>query len=535
MNKKRIFSIVLAGVLLIGVLAACTPAQQATDQAPDQTPTTTPTPPTQGTTPPPPPTEDEGFQRGIVVASMGETPSIAPGRHSTLLGSHKHALTHNALFRAEYQTLAVVPDLVTEWRTLSDTVFEFTIREGVQFHNGDIMTAHDVSASFYYLRTYPDRNAVQGSIYSWEVLDDHTIRIDTGRPSALFFSDLTDHGNMVLPLSLIEAGHDFQAVPVGSGPYVFQEWSRGDFLYFTAFENYWDAERFPNVGSVLWRIIPEGTSRTIALETGEVNYVVDVSLPDIARLEAINEITVKQRPGIMWQGFFMNNDAHPFDNIIVRQAVDMAFDRDAMVLASLDGYGIPIRTTMPPMFAGATTEGTRPYDPEGARALLAEHGIDPASIGFEILFFDEVQRRRAEVAQASLAEIGIPVTLNHMEFGPWMALTLTDQYQSSFANHTVTSLVAFLRNMMHEDFIGTFNPPRIRNAELNELINQALVTVDENARVAILYEASKIANEHAGLIGVNMNIVFRAFNADLIVPELGPNGALYVNMMYWVD
>ena len=521
---------VLVFVLLAIIISACTPQQQALAPAGTGTAAPVAAPATGATTQAPPP--ETALGREIIIASMGETPSVAPGRHSTLLGSHKHALNFNGLFRLD-QDLEIVPDLVTEWVAHSDTLFDFKIQEGVRFHNGDIMTAHDFAASFEFLRTFPDRNAVQASMYSWEVLDDHTIRIDSGTPSALFFSDLTDHGNMVLPRSLIEAGHDFDHMPIGTGPFRFEEWRRNDFLRFTVFEDYWDESRAANVEAVTWRIIPEGASRTIALEMGEIDYAVDVALPDVERLEALPNISIMQRPGIMWQGFFMNNDVHPFDNIIVRQAVHMAFDTDAMVIASLDGFGVPVRQTHPPMFPGATTEGTREFDLEGAAALLAEHNIDPASVGFEILFFDEQQRRRAEVAQANLAEIGIPVSISMMEFAPWMTLTMAGEYQSSFANHTVTSLVAFLRNMMHEDFIGTFNPPRIRNSELNELINQALVTVDDNARAAILHDAAIIANQHAGLISTNMNIVVRAFNSNLVVPELGPNGALFVNMMYW--
>jgi len=309
----------------------------------------------------------------------------------------------------------------------------------------------------------------------------------------------------------------------------------GDSLTFTAFEEYFDEARTARVEYVHWRIIPEGASRTIALETGEIDFIVDVAFPDIPRLEADDNITVFQRPGNMFQYFLFNNDRPQFQNVYVRRAIDMALDREAMVIASLDGFGLPVYSTMPPIFDGSSQEGTRNFDPEGAVALLAEQGIDPASIEFDMLVFNEEQRRRAEVAQANLADIGMTTSITMIDHATWLTLTMGDNYETSFANHTQPNLLAFMRAIIHRDNIDVQNRARWDNEELSALIDQAIATIDTDARNAILQEASRMANEDVGFLGTNMNVVVRAFSSQLIVPEIAMNGSMFLNMAYWVQ
>ncbi|MCL2564668.1 MAG: ABC transporter substrate-binding protein [Defluviitaleaceae bacterium] len=498
--------------------------------------------------PPPPPMpqapepedepEEEAVQEprtGVIIASMTETPSVAPARHTALVGHFKNIMTHNGLFRVHDNDLTPVPDLVRDWAALSDTEFEFVLHEGIRFHNGQELTAYDVAASLEYVRTFPYQTAVHLSIDSWEVIDRHTILIDTGTPTAMLFNDLAHHGNFIMPRSLIESGHNFALAPIGSGPFVFENWTRGDSLDFSAFAHYFDRSRAPMIEYVHWRIMPEGASRTIALETGEVDYIVDVAFPDIPRLQSNPNITVMERPGATFSYFIMNNDRPQFENIYVRRAIDMALNRDAMLSASLNDFGVSVWSTMPPMFEGSSQEGTRQFDPAGARALLAENNIDPRTLAFDMLAFDEAQRRRAEVAQANLADIGIPTTITMIDFSAWLTLTLGDNFEASFANFTANNLVGFMRNLMTIDFIDTQNRSRMRNEELSGLIEEAFSTVDEGARNAILHEASRMANEHIGFIGTNMNTVIRAFNSTLTVPELAANGFMFMNMMHWAE
>ena len=530
MKKKSILSLFLAAVLSLGILAACAPAAQPATPADTAAPAAPAQPAPGGAVPPPLP--EQAIERGLTIAIQAETPTLAPARHTALIGGFKNSLTHNGLFRVNYEDLEPVPDLVASWRPISDTLFEFTLREGVLFHNGEEMTADDVVATMHYVRTYPEARVFHGSVVDAEVVDRYTFILDTGEPNALLFFELSHQANLIMPKSLIDAGNDFNANPIGSGPFVFEDWSLGDSLTFNLFEDYFDDERFPQVEYVHWRIIPEGASRTIALETGEVDLIVEVAFPDIPRMRDNPDITVFERPGLTYIYLLLNNDTPMFESIHVRHAIDMAIDKESLVMAAVDGFGVPISVAVPPVFPGISHEGTRSFDPDGARALLAEHGIDPSSLDFDMLVYSEEHRRRAEVVQANLADLGITTTITMIDFATWLGTAGTTD--AAFGAFTSANLLSFMRSTMHIDSIPAPNRSRQTNEELSALISEAIATVDVAARNALVYQATRVANEHSGFIPLHMNVLVRAFNSNLVVPEIAASGAMNLNTAFWV-
>ena len=534
MKKKRILSMILAATLLAGVLAACAPAQPPA--APAETTTTATTPAAPAATPAAPaPPPEETVARGLTVATLSEPPSVAPARHTAAAGGLMNALTHNGLFRVDHATLEPVPDLISGWTAISDTLFEFTLREGVLFHNGEEVTAEDVVTSLYYVRNYPEARAFHGSFAGAEVVDRYTFTIDTGEPNAMLFFDLTHQGNSVMPASLIDSGHDFQTEPIGSGPFIFDEWNLGTSLTFVRNPDYFDSERAAHIDYAHWVIIPEGSSRTIALETGEVDFIVEVPFPDIPRLQAHPDIEVFVGPSTAHNFLLLNNDLPMFESVYVRRAIDMALDKDAMAIAASDGFAIPTWANMPEMFAGASLEGTRSFDPDAARALLAEHNIDPSTIRFEILTSNEEGIRRGAVAQSNLADIGIEVTIAMIDLAGWLSVTATPDYEAAWGSFTGANLLTFFRNTTHMASIDGPNRSRMRNEELTALIDEAIATIDAPSRIAILEEASRMANEHIGFVPTHLSMVIRAFNSNLVSPENAATGQLNLNMVYWTE
>ena len=536
MKTKRILSMVLTGALLIGTLGACAPAAPAQPDtpAPPAAPAPAPPPAAPAPTPAPtPPTADAAeLGRGIIVVTQNEPPSIAPGRHHAVAGGYMNAMHYNSLFRLNIN-LEPTPDLVESWVAISDTVFEFTIRQGVPFHNGDYLTAYDIIASWDHVRQFPDARASQESIASYELVDRYTVRVDTIEPNAMLFIDLSHNTNAAMPRSLLEAGHDFTVQAVGTGPFVFQYWRAGDTIHSTVFENYFDRERAPRVEYVTWRVIPEGASRTIALETGEADYNVYVAFSDIARLQEHPDIDVLTIAGTSHNKLILNNDLPQFSDQRVRRAMAMAIDTESVIIVGMDGFAIPTRASVPTVFQGGTYEGTFEFDVEGARALLAEVGVDPATLGFSIIASNEERRRMGEVFQANLAELGIPVTVEMNDLATTLARSTDGDFEAAFGGFNASSFLGYVRAIKHENNIGGGNRSRIRNQELSDLVDQAIATIDVDARIAIFEEISRVANEYTGHIPTHMAMVVRAFNSDLVVPELPASGALNLNMMFW--
>jgi len=231
----------------------------------------------------------------------------------------------------------------------------------------------------------------------------------------------------------------------------------------------------------------------------------------------------------------MLSEVFPFDNIVVRHAVDMALDKEAMVEISVQGFGTPIWQNMPSL-PGNSPVGGGSFDPDGARALLAEHGLEPAALGFDMLVSRYViPRRQAEVAKANLLEIGIPSTITVVDPAAHFSLTLAGEYQASIGGYSATNLMSFFRNTLHSSSIGAGNLSRINSPELDALIDKAIETPDENERIAILEQTSILANEIRGASPITTNTILRVHNANLILPEIGANGFMFLNMAYWVN
>jgi len=535
MEKGKRCIKVLLGVLLIGSLTACA---TATTQPPAAPQTNAAANVAAGQTPEPSTDEPSGNGRAngsLIIATQNETPSIAPARHTTAAGSFKNVMTHNGLFRINYDDLEPVPDLVASWEALSDVLFKFTLHEGILFHNGEELTAEDVVASFYYVRQFPEMRISHLSAISAEVIDRYTFTLYTGEPNAALFNDLTGQANFIMPKSLIESGHDFMANPIGSGPFVFEEWRFGDSLSFRAFDEYFDTERAAQIEYVTWRIIPEGTSRTIALEAGEVDFVVEVSEADVPRLLDNSDINVFMREGAAFNMLLLNNSRPQFENIVVRQALNKAIDQEALVAAAFNGLAVPIREQVPVVFAGTTSEGILPFDPEGARALLLEHGIDPASLAFDMIASTEERRRMGEVVQAQLADIGIPTTITMMDHATSIQRSLDGDFESVFGMWSASSLIPVLRGVYYGGIEGSPNRSRVDIPELDELINRGIATIDADERNAIFEEVSLKVNLLVANVPTHLPVTIRAFNANLAVPELNAVGGLSLNTAFWID
>ena len=529
MKMKKVLSIVLASTLL---LAACTPDAPAPAPAEQATPAPAPAAPAAQATPTPPPAA-EGASGSLIIAMHSETPSVAPARHNSSIAIPKNFLTHERLFHQHHETLEPIPHLVAEWSALSDTLFEFTLHDNITFSNGEPMTAADVVASWHWVRETPDARGVHISAIGIEEVDELTFRIDTGVPNASFFFDLTSHANSVLPISLIESGHDFLVDPVGSGPFVFEEWRTGDFLRFSANQNYWNPDRAARIDEIVWRIIPEGASRTIALEMGEVDFIDQVAFPDFDRLNDDPNVYVSMLSSPVLNFINLNHQRPQFENVYARRAIHMAINQEEIVEAVFNGLATPHRAQTPIVFAGSTNEGAVPFDPAGAAALLAEHNIDPASLAFDLIAASEDNRRTSEIIQAQLAEIGIPVSITMMDGAARFDTVTQGNFDAAHSPWAAGWIISVLRNQFLVDETIQ-NRNMMNNPEINELISRGIATIDADARAVIFEEATRVANEYMVMIPSHLEMTIRAFNANLVAPELSGLSTIHnLNMAFW--
>ncbi len=337
----------------------------------------------------------------------------------------------------------IEPALATDWEVSEDgTEYTFHLREGVTFHNGEPFNAEAVVYSWERgiqpEIEWSDRWARADSV---EAIDEYTVRITTEEPDPLLLGIMAQHWNIVPPVYTEEVGNDeFGAAPVGTGPFKFVEWVREDRIILDANEDYW-REGLPKVDRVVYRPIPEASTRMAAIQTGEVDIVNRLTAEQAGALEDVDGVTVVTYPvdRVFYIAFnnLTSGQGEPTENKLVRQAMNYAVDRQAIIDSLFEGHA--------QLATGFMTESNLgyddsiepyPYDPEMARELLAEAGYPD---GFEMGFaapagaytnFEQV----AEAIQGYLSDVGIETNLEIMESGRYWDLEAEKQLPPLFGD-----------------------------------------------------------------------------------------------------
>lgn len=381
--------------------------------------------------------------------------------------ANQPALSDLVIGRTQFETLVardrdgeLVPLLAEEWNTIDDTTWDFTIRSGVTFHNGDPMTVEDVVFTFKRLLT-PGAGftaaANLSTIEKVEAVDDATVRIITKSPDAVLLSRLV--WAPIVPKGYLESVGDekFAFEPVGTGPYAFVSWTRDDRYVVERYEDYWGEK--PANARLVFRTIPEASSRIAALQTGEANIITNVSPDLVGQIESNPELSLEPIPSARFVFVTINANEPPLDDSKIRQALNYAIDRQAIIDGVLDGHGSLTGTLFGPMINGyddSIEEHAYSYDPEKARRLLAEAGYPD---GLELDLEGPQGRYVADAAiveaiGAQLEEVGVRVNLGISDWGTY--------YQRWVAHDT-----------RHLSFLGQGNPLMDADYTYNILISTA--------------------------------------------------------------
>jgi peptide/nickel transport system substrate-binding protein len=283
---------------------------------------------------------------------------------------------------------AVVLELASAMRQPSPTVYEFTIRPGVTFHNGDPMTADDVVFTFERIlkegaiagQSSP-RKALLGPLDRVERVGDSAVRFTLARPFPVFLQALVHF--QIVPRRYIQQVGDraFAERPVGTGPFKYIAGRVDSQIVLERYENYYGGSpELPPVGpaslrGVVFRMMPEPATRVAALKAREVHIVEDVPVDLLSEIERDPRTTVKATQGTRVFGVELNNAKPPFNDVKVRQAVNHAVNWDAILKAVYRGYATRLSTAfLPSGFGYNPRQAAYPYDAARARSLLRETG-----------------------------------------------------------------------------------------------------------------------------------------------------------------
>lgn len=419
------------------------------------------------------------------------------------------------------------PSLAESWENPDPTTWVFKLRPGVTFHDGSPLTAEDVKFTFERIldeKLASPSRAFFTPIKSIEAVDDLTVKFTLDQPYAPLLSYLIQP---IVPKAIVEKdAAAFANAPVGTGPYKFVEWKRGDTITFEANPDYWGGA--PKTPNIQFKIVPDNSARVVALESGDLDLVQSPLSPqDVTRLQADGKFTVNRVPAAGYTYVNLNCADPILSDEKVRQALSYLVNRDDITASIYKGIGQVAKGPIPPgMWAFSADLPEYTYDPEKAAALLDEAGwvlgADgkrskdgvPMKLTVRTHSEDPDRRQLIEVLQAELQNVGIEADTNAVDFPTYFADVQAGKYQMGVIGWLN---LANPDQAMYRQFTidGTANYGKCNNQEASDLIKQARAELDQTKAKELYAQAAKIVVEQAFYIFVQYQEYITMHRPDL--------------------
>ncbi|GHS99853.1 diguanylate phosphodiesterase [Synergistales bacterium] len=458
------------------------------------------------------------------VGLPGDATNLDPMKATDTLSFAVSRHINEPLVTVDGKTKELVPVLAEKWEIIDPQTYKFYLRKGVKFHNGEPFTAADVVYSFTRAAS-PDSVHAKSrgrfiDVSGFQIIDDHTVIIKTHGPVGGWLETMK-HPYVVMfnKKAVEEAGDDYFRNPVGTGPFKFKSWTKGERVELTAFDDYYGKK--PSVKNLNFLILPDNSSRVIALETGKIDLTYAVPPSDVERLNAPDskvKAIIGQGLGLIYLG--MNTQRKPLDDSRVRKAIDHAVNKEAYDQVVYHGVStIPLGPLVTASTFTPSNVTKYPFDQAKAKEILKEAGYPD---GFTVkLWIPNYQDRidGATVLQSMLAQVGIKVEIEVFESGVLDERVKTKEYDivvSTWGMQTNRDAGQFWLPLFHSQNIGPTNWTNLNDPTTDDLINKVNVTVDANERKAILQQIWDRLDELRPMIGLSVPSELYGGRKDLV-------------------
>jgi peptide/nickel transport system substrate-binding protein len=481
----------------------------------------------------------------VPFATSARTLTVGLGAAITSLDPHYHNYSPNTsmskhIFDALIRTDAkqrLLPGLAVSWRAVDDTTWEFQLRKGVKWHDGSDFSAEDVVFSLKRAPVVPNSPSSFSTYVPKdlvvEIKNPYLIHVRTAKPAPTLPNDFSavaivsrKHGE-----NAFTEDYNSGRAAVGTGPYKFVEYVPGERIVLAANDNYWGG-REP-WDKLVFKVIVNPAARVAALLSGGVDFIESVPTADAAQLE--KDKALKVVSGISNRLIFLHIDTgreknspfvadnagqpmletNPLRDLRVRRAISLAMSREAIVARVMEGKAVPAGQLLPEFFFG-TSKKLKPekYDPEAGRKLMAEAGYPN---GFRLTVHGPNNRyinddRIAQTVAQFLRRINIDCKVETMPSSVYFTRASKLDFSlmlvgwGADSGETSSPLRAFIHSYNQQLGFGTANRGRYSNPKVDALIQQALATIDDARRAALLAEATEIAIGELAVIPLHYEV-----------------------------
>lgn len=452
----------------------------------------------------------------LIVGQIAEPKALDPAAVTAVNDFRILMNVYDGLVRYKDGTLEVEPGLATDWSISDDgTEYTFTLRPGVTFHDGSAFDAEAVKFNFDRMldEAHPYHNTGPfplafffSAVQDVAVMDAMTVKFTLNAPYAPFLSNLAyPTGLIVSPAAVMQHGAEFGRHPSGTGAFKFAEWRSNEAVVVEANPDYWDGA--PDLQAVVFRPITDANTRTAEMLAGGIDLMVEV--PPVALSEFQNDrFQVFEQAGPHVWFLILNAKEGPMADKRVRQAANYAINKEAIVNDVLEGTAAVAAGPTPPAFAWAYNQSLEPYpyDPDKARALIAEAGADGAELTFYVTeggsgMLDPVAMGTA--IQADLQAVGLKVKIETYEWNTFLGQVnpglegKADMAEMAWMTNDPDTLPFLaLRTEAWPDK-GGFNSGYYSNPEVDKLLEAARAATDQAERARLYQEMQVIVQDDA--------------------------------------
>jgi peptide/nickel transport system substrate-binding protein len=496
MKKKKYMSVILTMLFLIGAaLTGCTsaPSENTSNDTNNESNDAG--------------TSENGSEGGeLVIAVLSDATQLDPHKGTDIPSANVyHGKIYEGLVKQD-ENMDIQPALATEWEKLDELTWEFKLREGVKFHDGTDFTADAVKKTIERVldpEVASSRAKLFEMITEIKIVDDYTIQFITEYPFAPLLANLSHYsGGIISPKAMEEHGDQLGQNPTGTGAFKFDSWTPGAEIRLVKNDDYWGDKA--KVDSVVFKVIPEDATRIAMVETGEAHLAEPVPVTEVERIEASPTMKLNRSAGlgIDYIGFNMNKK--PYDDIRVRQAINLAVDTDMIIQGVYNNVGSTATAPMGPGVWGHNPDlEAWGYDVEKAKELLKEAGY---ADGFETTIWTNDNKERidvAEVVQSQLKGVGINAEIKVVEWGAYLEATANGEHDMFILGWSNMTGDADYNQyfLFHSEAHGNVgNRSFYSNPRVDELIELGRRETDPAKRLEIYKEAQAIEMEEAPMI-----------------------------------